>query len=270
MLATDPAPEPRSFPPTPSFARLPIFMDVIFGVHPVLECLKARSRAIERIVVAQGTSSRNVQEIIDLGRRLGISVRFEPRSSLDHKSEGGTHQGVLAFCAARASVSLEDVLENLGPLPLIAVLDSIEDPRNLGAILRTCAAASVEAVVIPKDHAAGLSATVAKTAAGALDHLKIAKVTNVASALKQMKSVGLWIVGVETSQAKTYHDLNYDTPLGLVFGNENSGLRRLVRETCDFLVSIPTPGTIHSLNVSVAAGIVLFEVLRQRRTAKGE
>jgi 23S rRNA (guanosine2251-2'-O)-methyltransferase len=245
-------------------------MDVIFGVHPVLECLKARSRAIERIVVAQGTLSRNIQEIIDLGRRLGISVRFEPRSSLDHKSEWGTHQGVLAVCAARASVSLEDVLENLGPLPLIAVLDSIEDPRNLGAILRTCAAASVEAVVIPKDHAAGLSATVAKTAAGALDHLKIAKVTNVASALKQMKSAGLWIVGVETSQAKTYHDLNYDTPLGLVFGNENSGLRRLVRETCDFLVSIPTPGTIHSLNVSVAAGIVLFEVLRQRRTAKGE
>jgi 23S rRNA (guanosine2251-2'-O)-methyltransferase len=245
-------------------------MDVIFGIHPVLECLKAKSRQVERIVVAQGVSSRRVREIIDLGRCQGISIKFEPRSSLDHKSEGGIHQGVLAVCAVRASLDLADVLEDLSPSPLITVLDSIEDPRNLGAILRTCAAVGVEAVVIPKDHAAGLSATVAKTAAGALDHLKIAKVTNLVSALKQMKESGLWIVGVETVQSTTYHQLNYDTPLALVFGNEDSGLRRLVRETCDFLVSIPTPGAIHSLNVSVAAGIVLFEVLRQRTVPTGE
>ena len=239
-------------------------MDILFGIHPVLECLKARSRPIERIVIAQGASNRSVQEIIDLSRSSAIPIKFEPRSFLDKKSDGGTHQGVLAICAPRAPLDLEDVLASLSSSPLLAVLDSIEDPRNLGAILRTCAAAGVEAVVIPKDHAAGLSATVAKTAAGALDHLKVARVTNLVSALKRMKEKGIWIVGVETAQARQYYELDCQMPLAFVFGNEDSGLRRLVRETCDFLVSISTPGSIHSLNVSVAAGIVLFEAVRQR------
>ena len=239
-------------------------MQIVFGIHPVLECLKAKARPIERILVVQGTSNRSLQEIIDLARQRGVPVRFEPKAGLDRQSGGGTHQGVLAICESSATLDLEDLLDGLSALPLLVALDSIEDPRNLGAILRTCAASGVEGVLLPKDHSAGLSETVAKTAAGALDHLKIAQVTNLVNALKKLKEKGVWIAGVETGQAKPYYELDCAMPLALVVGNEDSGLRRLVRETCDFLVSIPTPGSIHSLNVSVAAGIVLFEALRQR------
>lgn len=242
--------------------------DVLFGIHTVLECLKARARPVERLFVAHGASNRGVQEIIDLARRGHIPVKFEPRTALDQKSGGATHQGVLAVCAARPSIDLEDVLASLGPQPLLAVLDSIEDPRNLGAVLRTCCACGVDGVIVPKDHAAGLSSTVAKTAAGALDLLKIARVTNLVAAMKQIKEKGIWIAGVETGETQQYYNLDFKMPLALVFGNEDSGLRRLVRETCDFLVSIPTPGPIHSLNVSVAAGIVLFEAVRQRGGGK--
>jgi 23S rRNA (guanosine2251-2'-O)-methyltransferase len=244
-------------------------VDIIFGVHPVVETLKAKSRAIDRILIAHGTSNRNIQQIIDLSRAQGIPVKFEPRSLLDRRSDGGTHQGVLAVCAAHSYIELEQLLDGLGNLPMIVLLDSIEDPRNLGAILRTCAVVGADGVVIPKDHAAGLSATVAKTAAGALNYLKVAKVTNVVSALKRMKERRLWIAGVETGIAKLYFEVDYQMPLALVFGNEATGIRRLVRESCDFLVSVPAPGPIHSLNVSVAAGVVLFEVLRQRHYPAG-
>jgi 23S rRNA (guanosine2251-2'-O)-methyltransferase len=240
-------------------------MQIVFGIHPVLECLKAKARPIERILVVQGASNRSLQQIINLAREQGVPVRFEPKAGLDRQSGGGTHQGVLAVCASSATLDLEDLIDSLSALPLLVALDSIEDPRNLGAILRTCAASGVEGVLLPKDHSAGLSETVAKTAAGALDHLKIARVTNLVNALKTLKEKGVWIAGVETSQTKSYHELDCKMPLTFVVGNEDSGLRRLVRETCDFLVSIPTPGPIHSLNVSVAAGIVLFEALRQRR-----
>jgi 23S rRNA (guanosine2251-2'-O)-methyltransferase len=248
-------------------------MQIIFGIHPVLECLKAKARPVERLVIAQGASTRRLQEIIDLSRQRGVPVRFEPKAVLDRQSGGGTHQGVLAICASSTTLDLEDLLDGLSTLPLLVALDSIEDPRNLGAILRTCAASGVEGVLLPKDHSAGLSETVAKTAAGALDHLKIARVTNLVSALKALKEKGVWIAGVETGQTKPYYELDSTMPLAFVVGNEDSGLRRLVRETCDFMVSIPTPGPIHSLNVSVAAGIVLFEALRQRRkldTKSGE
>jgi 23S rRNA (guanosine2251-2'-O)-methyltransferase len=239
-------------------------VDIIFGIHPVLECLRARSRPVERLIVAQGASSRAIQEIIDLGRRFGIPVRFQSRNLLDQKSAGGVHQGVLAVCGMRPAVEIADLLRDLSPLPLLVALDSIEDPRNAGAILRTCAACGVEGVLLPKNHSVGLSATVAKTAAGALDLLRIARVTNLVSSLKQLKEKGIWLAGVETGQAQSYYELDFNVPLALVFGNEDVGLRRLVRETCDYLISIPTPGPIHSLNVSVAAGIVLFEVVRQR------
>jgi len=239
-------------------------MQIIFGIHPVLECLKAKARPIERIVVAQGASNHSLQQIIDLARQHGVAVRFESKVVLDRQSGRGTHQGVLAICASSTTLDLEDLIDSLSPLPLLIALDSIEDPRNLGAILRTCAASGVEGVLLPKDHSAGLSETVARTAAGALDHLKIARVTNLVNALKTLKGKGVWIVGVETGQTQPYYEFDCTMPLAFVVGNEDSGLRRLVRENCDFLVTIPTPGPIQSLNVSVAAGIVLFEALRQR------
>jgi 23S rRNA (guanosine2251-2'-O)-methyltransferase len=241
-------------------------MQIIFGIHPVLECLKAKARPIERILVVQGASNRSLQKIIDLAREQRVPVRFEPKAGLDRQSGRGTHQGVLAVCASSATLDLEDLLGSLSASPLLVALDSIEDPRNLGAILRTSAASGVEGVLLTKDHSAGLSETVAKTAAGALDHLKIARVTNLVNALKTLKEKGIWIAGVETGQTKPYYELDCTMPLAFVVGNEDSGLRRLVRENCDFLVSIPTPGPIQSLNVSVAAGIVLFEALRQRRS----
>ena len=240
-------------------------MQIVFGIHPVLECLKAKARPIERILVVRGASNRSLQEIIDLAREQGVSVRFEPKAGLDRQSGRGTHQGVLAVCASNTTLDLEDLLGGLSASPLLVALDSIEDPRNLGAILRTCAASGVEGVLLPKDHSAGLSETVAKTAAGALDHLKICKVTNLVNALKTLKERGVWIAGVETGQTRPYYQLDCTMPLAFVVGNEDSGLRRLIRENCDFLVSIPTPGPIQSLNVSVATGVVLFEALRQRR-----
>jgi 23S rRNA (guanosine2251-2'-O)-methyltransferase len=239
-------------------------MEIVFGIHPVLECLRARTREVERLIIAKGAANKAIQEIIDLGRHHHVPIKFESRIVLDRQAGGGIHQGVLAVCAVRPTIDLEDLLSGLGPLPLVVVLDSIEDPRNLGAILRTCAAAGADGVIIPKDHAAGLSPTVAKTAAGALDLLKISRVTNLVSAIKALKDKGLWVAGVETDQSLPYAQLDGNIPLAVVFGNEDSGLRRLVRETCDFLVSIPTQGPMRSLNVSVASGIVLFELVRQR------
>ena len=238
--------------------------DEIYGIHPVLECLKSGARNVEKIYIQKTASSRIVSEIVHLCRQKGIPVRFEPGAYFERQTNGASHQGVLAVCSAQKYKDIEDIFESLSACPTLVVLDSIEDPRNLGAIIRTCAASGVEGVILPKDHSTGLTSTVAKTAAGALDHVQVVRVSNLVAAMKEIKEKGIWIVGVESEQKKQYDELDYQMPLALVFGNEGKGIRRLVRETCDFLVSIPTPGKIHSLNVSVAAGVVLYEVLRQR------
>ena len=238
--------------------------DEIYGIHPVLECLKSGTRSVEKIYIQKTASSRIVSEIVHLCRQKGIPVRFEPGAYFERQTNGASHQGVLAVCSAQKYKDIEDIFESLSACPTLVVLDSIEDPRNLGAIIRTCAASGVEGVILPKDHSTGLTSTVAKTAAGALDHVQVVRVSNLVAAMKEIKEKGIWIVGVESEQKKQYDELDYQMPLALVFGNEGKGIRRLVRETCDFLVSIPTPGKIHSLNVSVAAGVVLYEVLRQR------
>ena len=238
--------------------------DEIYGIHPVLECLKSGARSVEKIYIQKTASSRIVSEIVHLCRQKGIPVRFEPGAYFERQTNGASHQGVLAVCSAQKYKDIEDIFESLSACPTLVVLDSIEDPRNLGAIIRTCAASGVEGVILPKDHSTGLTSTVAKTAAGALDHVQVVRVSNLVAAMKEIKEKGIWIVGVESEQKKQYDELDYQMPLALVFGNEGKGIRRLVRETCDFLVSIPTPGKIHSLNVSVAAGVVLYEVLRQR------
>jgi len=243
-------------------------MDLIYGVHPVLECLRSNSRQIERIYLARGATNQNVRDIIKLARESGLSIKFEPRTILDKKSGKASHQGVVAVCAVRNYVSLDEILDNLSPKPVLAILDSVEDPRNLGAILRSCAAYGVEGIILPKDRAAGLSAVVSKTAQGGLEYLKIAKVTNLVRAIQELKDKGIWVVGVEAGQKKFCHEVDYDVPTALVLGNEESGLRRLTRERCDILVSIPTAGAIQSLNVSVAAGIVMYEVIRQRKAEK--
>ncbi len=239
-------------------------MDTLYGTHSVLECLKSGSRPIERLYFLQGIASRPMQELIELAKEKRIPFKFEPRVALDRKCDGMVHQGVVAICASQAFADIKDLLENPGPQKLLVILDSIEDPRNFGAILRSCAAFGVDGVIVPKDHAAGLSSTVAKTAEGALEHLKIARVTNLTRGIEQLKEAGIWVLGVESGQKQILDQVDLKVPLALILGNEGKGIRRLVREHCDFLASIPASGSIHSLNVSVAAGIALYEVARQR------
>lgn len=237
---------------------------LIYGIHPVRECLRSGARPVSCLYVARETGSPGLKAILHLARRQGYTIRFEPRNLLDQRVGGGKHQGVVAVCGARPYLELEDLLDGLGPAPLVVVLDSVEDPRNLGAVLRCCAAAGVDGVIVTRDHAAGVTATVSKAAAGGLEYLSIARVSNLARAIDQLKAKEIWVAGVETGQPLGCQDLDLTLATALVLGNEGTGLRRLVREKCDFLASIPTPGPIRSLNVSVAAGIVLYEAIRQR------
>ncbi|MEW5977120.1 MAG: 23S rRNA (guanosine(2251)-2'-O)-methyltransferase RlmB [Acidobacteriota bacterium] len=238
-------------------------MELVFGIHAVLECLRSGSRPVEKIHIARGASGRGIEEVLRLARKAGVSLRFEHRAWLDQRA-GGAHQGVVAVCGVCPTVDLEQLLKGLPAQPLLVLLDSIEDPRNLGAILRNCAAAGADGVVLPKDRSVGLTPTVSKTAAGALEYVPVVRVTNLVTAIQRIRDQGLWVVGVETGKDLAWYDVDYTVPVALVFGNENKGLRRLVQLSCDRLVSIPTPGPIQSLNVSVASGIALFEVCRQR------
>jgi 23S rRNA (guanosine2251-2'-O)-methyltransferase len=237
-------------------------MNLIYGIHSVLECLKTNPGLVERLYVSRGASSRPLQDIIDLARKVGLSLKFESRTVLDHKTNNASHQGVVAVCTPREYVDLEELIHDVGQQETFVVLDCIEDPRNLGAILRTCAAFSVGGVILPKDHAVGLSSVVSKTAEGALEHLKIARVINLTQTIRVLKQQGVWVVGIESGGEKFCFQYDYAGVTALVFGNEGKGLRRLVRESCDVLLSIPASGPIRSLNVSVAVGIVLYESVR--------
>jgi 23S rRNA (guanosine2251-2'-O)-methyltransferase len=232
-------------------------MAVLSGIHPVAEALRA-GRPLERVLVAQGAGGPRLQTIIDLARQAGVPVRFEPRSSLDRLA--GAHQGVVALGAAKKYADFE----SLPTAGLLVVLDGIEDPHNLGAIIRTAHAAGAASVVIPERRAASLTDVVAKAAAGALEHLPVVRVTNVNRTLEDLKKRGYWIYGLDERGAEDYDKIEYATPTVLVLGAEGKGLHEQVRKHCDVLVRIPMAGKISSLNVSVAAGIVLFECRRRR------
>jgi 23S rRNA (guanosine2251-2'-O)-methyltransferase len=239
----------------------------LIGINPVLEALKA-GRPIQRILVAgRRKQDREVQAIILLARERGIEVRFAGRDDLNREVPGAIHQGVIAIASAKQYVSLDAILRvpaARGEVPLFIVLDGVEDPRNLGAILRTADAAGVHGVVIPEHRAVGLTETVAKAAAGALEHVAVVKVTNIANTLEEFKKAGIWVAGAEADGDLLFWDADLARPLALVLGGEDRGVRRLVRQRCDYLVSLPLRGRIGSLNVSVAAGILLYETLRQR------
>jgi 23S rRNA (guanosine2251-2'-O)-methyltransferase len=225
------------------------------GVHPVLEALRA-GRPLSRVVIAKGPAASRLKEIIDLCRRQSVPVRFESREALDRLSGGAAHQGVIAVGAAHHYRELEEVLEGAR---LLVVLDGIEDPHNLGAIIRTAHAAGAAAVVIPERRAAPLTETVAKAAAGALEHLPVARVTNLNRALETLKERGFWIYGLDERGEQAYDAVDYAVPTAFVLGAEGPGLHEQVRKHCDFVIRIPLAGEISSLNVSVAAGVVLFE-----------
>ncbi len=235
-------------------------MALRIGVHPVVEALRA-GRPLERVVIAKGVAGPRMQEIIDLCRTHAVPVRFEPRDALDRLAGTSTHQGVVALGAAQHHAGLEELMASAR---LLVVLDGIEDPHNLGAIVRTAHAAGAAGIVTPERRAAGLTETVAKAAAGALEHLPVARVTNIARTLETLKENGFWIYGLDERGQESYDQIEYTEPTALVLGSEGKGLHELVKRHCDVLVRIPLAGKISSLNVSVAAGIVLFEWKRRR------
>ena len=238
-------------------------MSVLVGVHPVREALKA-GRSLDKVLIAKGAGGTRIQEIVDLCRQRKVPVRFEDRSSLERIAAGGTHQGVIAYGAASKYADLSDVV---GGAKLLVVLDGVEDPHNLGAVVRTANAAGAAAVLVPERRAAGLTDTVAKAAAGALEYVPVVRVGNINRSLQDLKKEGFWIYGLDERGAESYDSVEFAAPSVIVLGGEGKGLHQLVREHCDVLVRIPMAGTIPSLNVSVAAGIVLFEW--KRRMAVG-
>ena len=236
-------------------------MAVLSGIHPVAEALRT-GNPLDRILIAQGAGGPRLQELIDLARRAGVPVRFEPRAALERLAGSPAHQGVVALGAARKYTDLEAVAES----ELLVVLDGVEDPHNLGAIIRTAHAAGAGAVVIPERRAAGLTDVAAKAAAGALEHLPVARVTNVNRTLEDLKARGHWIYGLDERGTTSYDAIDYVGKSVIVLGGEGKGLHDQVRKHCDVLVRIPMAGKISSLNVSVAAGIVLFEWRRRTTT----
>lgn len=238
-------------------------MAILIGIHPVAEALRAR-RPLDRVLVAKGSGGPRVQEIVDLSRKTSTPVRFEERAALDRLAGSASHQGVVALGAAKQYAELEEVA---GSAHMLVVLDGVEDPHNLGAVVRTAHAAGADAVVVPERRAAGLTDTVAKAAAGALEHLPVVRVTNINRALEDLKKRKYWIYGVDERGDQDYDRVDFAERAVVVFGAEGKGLHQMVRQHCDVLVRIPMAGKISSLNVSVAAGVMLFEWKRRRAAA---
>ena len=239
-------------------------MNRLTGIHAVREALEA-ARPLDSVLIARGRHGERIEELVRLARQRGVPVRFEDRAQLDHTAGTREHQGVLALASAAPASRLEDLLASRGAQSgLLVLLDGVEDPQNLGAIVRTSLAAGANGVIIPERRAAGLTEAVARASAGALAHLPVARVTNLVRAMEELKQAGYWLVGLDERAEKRHTEVDFSTPTGIVLGGEGKGLHELVRARCDFLVSIPTTGPVRSLNVSVAAGIVLFEAVRQR------
>jgi 23S rRNA (guanosine2251-2'-O)-methyltransferase len=244
-------------------------MNWVTGFHAVEEAL-ASGRALDRVVVARGRHGERVEEVVRLAKSRGVPVRFEDRQQIDRATGTREHQGVAALVAAKTVAELEDLLADKQEAGLLVLLDGVEDPHNLGAIVRTSLAAGAKGVVIPERRAAGLSDTVERASAGALAHLPVARVKNLVRAMEEMKEAGYWLVGLDERAEKSYTDVDLTESVGIVLGREGEGLHELTRKRCDFLVSLPTSGPVKSLNVSVAAGVMLFEVVRQRQAKQSE
>ncbi|MBD0369580.1 MAG: 23S rRNA (guanosine(2251)-2'-O)-methyltransferase RlmB [Pyrinomonadaceae bacterium] len=243
----------------------------IYGVAPVLEALRAGERALEQLIIAEGAHHHRLRELLSKARKRGVPVRHAPRAELQRVAGAdANHQGVIAVIAAASYADRDELIESLAARvgteepPLAVVLDGVEDPRNLGAILRTAECVGAHCVFIPERRAVGLTETVAKAAAGALERVQVARVQNLVRLLDELKERNIWTVGTSADATRDYTEWDWTVPCALVFGGEGAGLHRLVREHCDALVRIPVRGHITSLNVSVAAGVVLYEALRQR------
>ena len=238
---------------------------MIEGRNAVLEAFRS-GKCVDKLFILDGCQDGPVRTIAREARKHDVIVSFVAKERLDQMSKTGKHQGVIASAAAYEYAEVEDILNlarEKGEPPFIFLLDNIEDPHNLGAIIRTANLAGAHGVIIPKRHAVGLTATVAKTSAGALNYTPVAKVTNLGATMEELKKEGLWFVCADMG-GTTMYDLNLTGPIGLVIGNEGEGVGRLVKEKCDYVASIPMKGDIDSLNASVAAGVLAYEIVRQR------
>ena len=243
---------------------------VAYGIHAVRVLLSRQPGRVRRVLVAGGRDAGRLTEVRALAKQAGVQVASVELAQLDRLAEGERHQGVVAEIvpwAGDPETQLEEALEAAGPVPLLLVLDGVQDPHNLGACLRSADAAGVAAVIVPRDRAAGLTPVVRKVAAGAAESVPLVAVVNLARTLRELKERGLWLVGTDDAADKTLYEADLKGPLGLVMGSEGEGMRRLTRECCDQLVSIPMAGAVESLNVSVATGVALFEAVRQRSSA---
>ena len=245
--------------------------EYIVGRNPVIEHLQHGTQDIERIWIAEGTSHSRIRRIITMAEEAGVPIKRCTRRELDRLEPSLPHQGVIALVSPTRYNDLPSVLakiEHNKHNALLVMLDNIQDPRNLGAILRTADAVNADAVLIPKNRAAGITAAVHKASAGASTHIPIIKVTNVAHTLDMLKDASIWVAGADAEDAScSYTDADFKVPLCLVLGSEGKGIRRLVKQKCDYLVHLPMLGKMESLNVSVAAGVLLYEVIRQRRAS---
>ncbi len=241
--------------------------DNIYGRNPVLEALES-GRAIDKIFIQDGINAPVIGRIRNLAKSRGVTYSFTDKRRLDRMTGGENHQGVVAVGAAHAYSSVDDILDRAkenGEDPFIVICEGLTDPHNLGAVIRTADAAGCHGVIIPKNRSVQLSSTVAKVAAGAVEHIPVAKVANIAQTIEKLKKEGLWIVGTDLSATMTHYECDMTGAIGIVIGSEGDGISRIVRESCDFLVKIPIRGGAESLNASVAAGVVLYEAVRQRR-----
>ncbi|HXD30093.1 MAG TPA: 23S rRNA (guanosine(2251)-2'-O)-methyltransferase RlmB [Pyrinomonadaceae bacterium] len=249
-------------------------LDRIHGVMPVIEALRAGRRAIEHVAIAEGVHHERLHELLELARNSRVPIRRVPRAELDRSLGAVTHQGIVAKIAAAHYADADELLDELAARvgtnepPLALGLDGIEDPRNFGAVLRTAECAGVHGVFTTERRAVGLTETVAKTAAGALEYVSVARVTNLSRLIDQLKERNIWVVGTAGDAKRSYIEWDWTLPTAVFLGGEGGGLHRLVRQRCDELVRIPMAGRLDSLNVAVASGVILFEALRCRAEKK--
>jgi len=237
------------------------------GRNPIIEALKS-GRTIEKIFIAKGMHEGSIRQLISMAREKHIVINEVERVILDVMSETKSHQGVIAVVSPYVYAEVEDILNyarERNEQPFIVILDEIYDPHNLGSIIRTADASGAHGIIIPKRRAVGLTPTVAKASAGAIEYVKVAKVTNISQTIKILKEQGLWIVGMDMDGGKDYYDADLSGPIALVIGNEGEGIGKLVKENCDFIVKLPMGGKIASLNAGVAGAIAMYEVVKQRK-----
>ncbi len=242
--------------------------DKIEGRNPIIEALRS-DREIDKILIAKGAQQGSILKIVGIAKEKKIPIQYVEKQKIDQISESHAHQGVLAYVAAYRYYEVDEIIEkaqNKGEQPFLIILDEVTDPHNLGSVIRTANAAGAHGVIIPKRRSVGLTAVVAKTSAGALEYVPVAKVSNIAQTIEELKKRGIWVVGADMEGERTYYNADLTGNIALVIGSEGRGIGRLIKEKCDYLINIPMKGEVGSLNASVAASIIIYEVMRQRES----